>query len=288
MGHKAVENLWSVAGQYHELRAMLGYSFMQAALVAAVLLSLVGGWLSVLVVLRRMVFVTAAIAEFSACGVAVALVRDAEVHALPWSLAAGLVGTIFLALVNGGKRVPKEALVGASYVGAAAASVLILAVVGKHEGHDLTALMWGDVLALSWHHVAWLTVALAAVTLLCTLFYKEFLLCAFDPAMARSLGVRVWAWDLLLFAMLGVSIALAMHLVGLLVVFAYLVVPGVIGLLVGRTMRGAFTVSMAAALAASLVGLQVSWVADLPTGLTVIAALVLLLPVAALVGRLRR
>jgi ABC-type Mn2+/Zn2+ transport system permease subunit len=148
--------------------------------------------------------------------------------------------------------------------------------------------MWGDVLALSWHDILDLGLVLLGVALCHALLYKEFLFCSFDPAMAATLHFRVWAFDLIFFASLGVLISFSLQVVGLLVVFAYLVVPGVIGLLAARTLRGAFLVGIGAALLASVLGLHLSWVLDLPAGLTLVAVLVALTPVAALVDRVRR
>lgn len=288
MPHEAVHRLWSLSFHLHEFHDLWSYEFMRSALAAAALLSLLGGYLAVFVVLRRIVFVTVAIAEFSACGIALALlVGAAHAAVLNYSMGAGLAGVLLLALVSGGRRLTKESVVGTTYAGAAAVSVLMLAVAGKHEGHDLSALMWGDVLALSRHNVVELLLVFAAVGVFHVLFYKEFLFCSFDPVMARSVGLPVRLYDLLFFALLGAAIALAMHTVGLLVVFAYLVVPGVIGLLVARTMSGAFVASVVAGLAASAIGVHLSWVLDVPTGLTLVATLVALTPVAAIVCLVR-
>jgi ABC-type Mn2+/Zn2+ transport system permease subunit len=53
-------------------------------------------------------------------------------------------------------------------------------------------------------------------------------------------------------------------------------------------MRGAFLAGIAAALLASVVGIHLSWVLDLPTGLTLVAMLVALTPVAGLVSLARQ
>lgn len=288
MPNDLAHHFFSLAFHWREWTELWSYEFMRAALVGSVLLSLVGGYLAVFVVLRRIVFVSVALSEFSAVGVALGLLCGAA-HAalLRYSVGFGLVGVVLLALLSGGRRLTKESIVGTAYAGAAAFSILLLAVAGRHEGHELSALMWGDVLALSWHDILDLGLVVLGVAWCHALLYKEFLFCSFDPAMAATLHFRVWAFDLIFFASLGVLISFSLQVVGLLVVFAYLVVPGVIGLLAARTLRGAVLVSIGAALFASVVGLHLSWVLDLPAGLTLVAVLVALTPAAALVDRVR-
>lgn len=289
MSANLVHQLFSPAFHWREWTELWSYEFMRAALAGSVLLSLMGGYLAVFVVLRRIVFVSVALSEFSAVGVALALLRGvAHAAMLKYSIGFGLLGVVLLSLLSGGKRLTKESIVGTAYAGAAAFSVLLLAIAGQHEGHELSALMWGDVLALSWHRILDLGIVLFLIALCHALLYKEFLFCSFDPAMAATLHLRTWVFDLIFFALLGVLISLSLQVVGLLVIFAYLVVPGVVGLLVARTLRGAFGVSIITALLASVMGIHLSWVLDLPTGLTLVAALVALTLAVALVGWLRR
>lgn len=97
-------------------------------------------------------------------------------------------------------------------------------------------------------------------------FYTEFLFVSFDRETARTLGFKVDFWNLLLYLTLGLVIAFAMQLAGVVLVFNFLVLPAVTGLLVARGMRGTFLVSNAVALVAALVGFSLSVPFDPPTG----------------------
>jgi len=66
-------------------------------------------------------------------------------------------------------------------------------------------------------------------------------------------------------------IAFAMQFAGVLLVFNFLVLPAVAGLLISRSMRGMFAVAIIASLTASVVGFSLSVVFDLPTGPAIIA-----------------
>jgi zinc/manganese transport system permease protein len=94
-------------------------------------------------------------------------------------------------------------------------------------------------------------------------------------------------WNLLLYLTIGLVIAFAMQFAGVLLVFNFLVVPAVTGLLLARTMAGAFAVSIGAAIVAAIGGFVVSIPLDLPTAPAIVAASGVLAIGAWLVRRVR-
>ena len=68
-------------------------------------------------------------------------------------------------------------------------------------------------------------------------FYKELLFVSFDRETARTLGYHVRRWDLLLYLTLGFVIAFAMQFAGVMLVFNFLVLPAVTGLLLAQHAR---------------------------------------------------
>jgi len=281
-------SFWSLAYHAHQLADMWKYEFMRAALVGSLMLGLLGGYLAVYVILRRVVFITVALAECSAVGLAAALLAGVAITAvLPYSVAAAIVGVLLLSLLGRGRKLPAESIVGAVYAGAAAISILLLAIAHLHESHEVRALLWGDVLTLSWHQVRTALIAFGAVGLVELLLYKEFLLASFDPEMARTLGLPVSLLDLFFFLLLGITIPFAISIAGLLVAFAYLLLPGATGLLLARRLPGAFATAIAAGTIGSLIGTYLSWLLDTPTGPTIVAVLTLILSLAAIYRAVR-
>jgi ABC-type Mn2+/Zn2+ transport system permease subunit len=81
----------------------------------------------------------------------------------------------------------------------------------------------------------------------------------------------VAAWEQLLYFTFGIVIAFAMQFAGVLLVFNYLVLPAVTGILLARSMAGIFAVSALAGVTASVVGFALSVPFDLPSGPAIIA-----------------
>jgi ABC-type Mn2+/Zn2+ transport system permease subunit len=125
------------------------------------------------------------------------------------------------------------------------------------------------------------------VLLVHAVFYKEFLFVSFDRETARTLGYRVTAWNLLLYLTLGLVITAAMQFAGVLLVFNFLVLPAVTGLLLSASMRGTISWAVLSAILAVLIGFTLSVPFDLPSAPAIIAVQGVLVFLAWLVRRAR-
>jgi zinc transport system permease protein len=253
------------------------------ALYGALVIALACSVLGVYVVLRRIVFVGAALAQLSSAGIALALwlgglgvASSLTSHPIALSLVATLAGVVFFA---------QGATIGVTYVVAAAAGILLVAKAATGEAHDI--FLQGNILGITRTDTYVLGAVAVPVLLAHLAFYKEFLFVSFDRETARTLGYNVRWWNLFLYLTLGLVIAFAMQFAGVLLVFNFLVLPAVTGLLASRSMRGAFTIAVLSALAAAFVGFCISVPFDLPSGPAIIAVSGLLAAVAWAVRRAR-
>jgi zinc transport system permease protein len=247
------------------------------ALYGALVIALACSVLGVYVVLRRIVFVGAALAQLSSAGIALAMfLAGAGVatgitgHTVAMALVVTLAGALFFGMEGGSARgpVPPDATIGVAYAVAAAAGIVLISKASTGEAHDL--FLSGNILAITRADTMVLLAVSVPVLLIHLLFYKEFLFVSFDRETARTLGYRVSGWNLLLYLTLGLVIAFAMQFAGVMLVFNFLVLPAVTGLLLARGMAGVFFWSVASAVMAAVIGFIVSVPYDLPTGPTMI------------------
>ncbi len=262
------------------------------ALHGALIIGVACAVLGVYVVLRRIVFVGAALAQLSSAGVALALwlaglgwFGTTHGHTIGLSLVVTLAGALFFGLGGGRRFLHHEATIGVTYAVAAAIGILLIAKAATGEAHDL--FLQGNILGMTRHDAVELYWVVVPVLVIHYFLAKEFLFVSFDPETAQTLGYRVTRWNLLLYLTLGIVIAFAMQSAGVLLVFNFLVVPAVTALLLARTMLGAFALSIAAAALAAIVGFVLSIPLDLPTGPAIIAVSGALALLAWLVRRVR-
>jgi ABC-type Mn2+/Zn2+ transport system permease subunit len=257
---------------------------MRRALVAGLLVGAVCAFLGIYVVLRRIVFVGVALAEMSSAGVALGLLTG--LAPMLGSVLIMLAGVVLLSVRWGGRRIRQDAFIGIGYVVASAASILLIAKSPSGEG-SLLDLLFGNILTVTAGDVTATAVALGLVMLFQALFFKELLFVAFDPDTAAASGYPSRLWEMLLYLSIGLTIAFAIHAVGVLLTFGSLVIPPVTALLLTRRMSNALSVSVAAGMLPVPVGLYLSFVADLPAAATVVAVSFLFLLVAGALSRLR-
>lgn len=249
----------------------------RGALYGALLIALACSVLGVYVVLRRIVFVGAALAQLSSAGIALGtflygmgIGGELTHHPVAMALIVTIAGAMFFGVGGGGRAgVPPDAVIGVTYAVAAATGILLVAKSRVGEAHDL--FLQGNILGITNTDTLVLLAVAVPVLLVHLVFYKEFLFVSFDRETARTLGYNVRFWNLLLYLTLGVVIAYAMQFAGVMLVFNFLVLPAVTGLLLARSMAGIFGLAIGSALVAALFGFSLSVPFDLPSGPAIIA-----------------
>jgi zinc transport system permease protein len=246
---------------------------LAASVVAGALL----GFLGVYVVLRRTVFVSAALTQLSTLGLVATLLVEERVHIesehsseqLAVAMAFSVVGALVLGALRA-RRLPAEASVGAAWVTASALVVLGTSRL-VHAAHDLGGMVFGNAVAVSGAELAMISGVALVCTALHAAFAKELAFTSFDPETARALGMRVRLWDVVLFLTIGIAIPPAARALGALPVFAFLTLPAAGALLLRVGFRPAFALAGAFGVLAAAAGYVLSWIWELPTGATMVA-----------------
>ncbi len=261
---------------------LLGLKLTWPGLVAGLLISAICAYIGVYVVLKRIVFVGASLAQISSAGIALAFLLGRSIpaaaqHPLLVSLIVTLLGTLLYSQQSLSRKVPQESIIGIGYLVASALSLMFI--VRSPKGlEEVKELLDGSIITLQLSDLKVMAVVFLGVALVHYLFYKQFLFVSFDREVAATQGYKTRLWELLFYLVMGLTIALSIQYAGLLSVFAYMVIPAVTGLLVARRMSTAFIVAIASALISTFVGFCWSLQSeDLPTSPPTIAVGALIL-----------
>jgi len=249
---------------------MMGFlrePFMQAALAAGVVSAVLCAYLGVFVLMKRVVFITVALSEVAALGIAAGFA--AGVHPVAASVVLTVAATVLFWHAGRSRLSFREAGIGAAYVLAAAGTILVLARNPAVEALGLD-LMSGNILYALWPDVRLLATVAMAIAAVHVLFRREFVFLSLDPDTAAAAGVPVAWLDLVLYLTIGVVISATMKVAGVLLVFASLVLPPLVGAAVGRRTPVIFAVSGAVAAACVTAGLALSYGWDMPSGPTIV------------------
>ncbi len=258
--------------------------FLWPALAAGLILAGIHAYLGLHVLARGVIFVDLALAQVAALGAAVATLAGHPSQgsgAYFYSLTFALAGAAVLALTRmRNQRVPQEALIGVVYVAAAAAVVVVLD--RSPEGAErVKGLLVGNIVSVGAAEVRSLAILYGIVGLGHWVFRRRFL----DLSLGRMPhGLASLVWDFLFYASFAVVVTSSVRVAGVLLVFAYLVVPASVGALLASRIGPRLAVGWAVGMGATVAGLGSSVAWDLPTGAAVVVALGIVLLVA-LVGR---
>jgi len=272
------------------------FELFAASTLATVVVAVGCALLGVFVALKRIVFVGAALAEVSAAGIAVAFAvagalgldrHGTDLLAALLAITASLAGAALLAIPRAERRITREGLVATGFAGGAAAAILIVWRSAADLEH-VKNILSGSSLYVTDAQLLVLVLVFGAIALVHAALHKELVFSAFDPLMARTLGLPARALDLALYATIAVAIALALPIVGVLPVIGFLTIPALSGLLLGESLGAAFAHAAAHALVASAAGLLAADVIDLPLGPATVGVLLLMLGPSALVSRVPR
>ena len=260
-------------------------------IVACILLPWLLVYLGLHVVQRGIIFIDIAMAQMASLGICLAVLLHLDLES--WTtfsiaLVFTLVGASIFSVTGKRKsQIPQEAVIGISYVVAAAAAVLLLSRAAEGD-EEIKNMLVGNILLVTPREV-WERFALfAAVGIFHFIFRKNFLLVSFDREAAYEKGLRVRWWDFLFYAVFGLVVTSFVRIAGVLLVFSYLIVPAVCGINLARGISRRLLVGWIVALLGGVGGLFLSYWGDLPSGAAIVCTFGALLILISLIGLWRR
>lgn len=201
---------------YGELVALLSNS-----LIAAGLLGVVGGLISVFVMARDIPFAVHGVSELSFAGAAFALLVGFDV------VGGSIIGSIIAALiigVGGAKASEKNAIIGVLMPFGLGLAILFLALYDGRAASKF-GLLTGQIVAITPGQIMTLVVCSLIVLLVLAIIWRPLMFASLDPEVARAKGVPVSGLTIVFMLVLGLAVALSVQVVGVLLVLALLITP---------------------------------------------------------------
>jgi len=243
--------------------------FLLNALLAGLALALVAGPLGSFVVWRRMAYFGDTLAHAALLGVALGFLLDVS------PTLAVTVGCIVLAvlLVTMQQRQP---LAADTLLGILAHSTLSLGLVTisflDEVRVDLMAYLFGDLLAVGQGDLLWIVGGSALVLALLAWLWRPLLALTVHEELAKVEGLPVGALRLALMLLIAVVIAVAMKIVGVLLITSLLIIPAASAQRHARTPEQMAAGASLVGLLAVCAGLALSWYQDTPAGPSIVVS----------------
>ncbi len=245
------------------------FGFMVNALIASVLVAVPTALLSCFLVLKGWSLMGDAISHAVFPGVVIAYILG-----FPYSIgafAAGMVCALATGFLKDNSRIKQDTVMGIVFSGMFGLG-LVLYVKIQSDVH-LDHILFGDVLGIGLRDIVE-TGLIAAITAgIIGIKWRDFLLHAFDPAQARAVGLRVNLLHYGLLCLISLTIVGALKAVGIIMAIAMLIAPGAIAFLLTRKFSAMLVLSVAIAVAASFLGVYLSFFIDSAPAPTIVLML---------------
>jgi len=264
--------------------------FMAPAICMCVILTGICVYVGIHVIIREVIFVDIALAQIAALGVSFGLFMTLELSDILIFIISLAFTLLAAFLLSAAQRlthiVPQEAFIGILYATGAAAVILAGDRLphGAEQVHDL---MVGHLLWVTWREVFIYLIIYVILGLIYLLIHRRLLQISQAHRSKKKVEPSLMIWDFIFYALLGILVTFAVRVAGVLLVFGFLIVPAVIGFLLGSTFIARLSIGWVTGIFVSLIGSYLSYILDFPTGGMVVVTLGLALLVIALLKGLQ-
>lgn len=254
-----------------ELINLISYPFMTRAMVTGISISFCAALLGVILVLKRYSMIGHGLADVAFCAVslAVALGLSPSQHifvTLPVVVAASFV--IMSLTRKGGKG---DVAIGMVSTGALSLGIIITSL-AKGFNVDVYNYMFGSILASSTYDMYMSLVLVLIVLVTFIVFYNRLFLITYDESFAEASGINVNFYQFLISFLTALTIVIGMRIMGTLLISSLIIFPAVTSRRMVKSFRSLVVLSSVISVTCFLAGLFTSYMLDLPTGASIVAA----------------
>jgi len=245
----------------------LSFGFVQHAIIAGILVSIISGIIGSLIVVNRMVFLAGGIAHTSYGGIGLAIF-----FGLPIFLGASmfaLIAAMIIAMLTLKNKNRIDTIIGLIWAVGMAIGVIF---VDMTDGYnvDLMSYLFGSILAVSSSDLYFMAGLLVVIVLVLLKYYRDILAVSYDIEYASIRGINVKFFYTLILVLSALSVVVAIKVVGLILVIAMLTIPVYIAERVSNSLIGMMIYSSIISTIFTMLGLYLSYSYNLTSGASII------------------
>ncbi|MDY6915439.1 MAG: metal ABC transporter permease [Candidatus Cloacimonadota bacterium] len=247
--------------------SVLHHSFLQNAILAGILASIVCGITGTFVIIKRITFISGGIAHSVLGGVGVAYYLGIE--PLIGAFVFAILSAVIIGLIKLKGKQHEDTVISALWAVGMAMGVIFMHLTPGYQS-DLMTYLFGNILLVSrldlWILVILNLIIIGSVILL----YRQFIAISFDEKYARISGLKVNFLYIFLLILIALTIVVLIQIVGIILVIALLTLPAAIAFLFGKSPAAMMFFSAILGIIFTGSGIAFSYYHNLPTGPTII------------------
>lgn len=246
---------------------VLEYSFILRGLEAGVVIAMIAPLIGIFLVLRRYSLLADTLSHVSLAGVAIGLLLG--VNPLLTALAASGVSAIAIERLRATRRIYGETALSLFLSGSLAIALVLLSA-ARGFNANIFAYLFGSIVTVTAEDVVIIAGLGLAVIGLVLFLYKELVSLSFDEEAAAVSGIPVARMNMVFITLAAVAVAIAIPVVGILLVSALMVIPVAAALQLRTSFRRTLIAAEAISLVSTISGMIASFYLDVSPGGTIV------------------
>ena len=231
------------------------------------------GFLGVYVVLRRIIFVSAALTQISSFGVALSFYLEGYslgalaslIHPFILSIALTSLAALFFALKRDYSRISREGVIGFGFLIASGAVVILGDRITK-GAHDIANILFGSAVVVDPKDLYIIPAIALIAAIIHFIYFKDFIFVSFDEESARLFKYPARKLNTVLLITIAVTASVSTRALGALPVFAFLALPPLTSLFLTEKLKLVFALSVVMGVLSATLGYFFSFILSIPTG----------------------
>ncbi|MEX1376341.1 MAG: metal ABC transporter permease [Eubacteriales bacterium] len=249
------------------IQAVLKYTFMQNALIAAILASIVTGIIGTIAIEKKLISMSGGIAHASFGGIGLGYLLGFE--PIWGGLAFALGASALISNISQNKRIKADTLTGILWSFGMALGILFISLTPGYMP-DMTSYLFGDILSISKSAVIYMSIITAVILFLFVMLYNYWVVYLFDEEYARARKMNVGLIRILVYSLIPIGIIVLIKIVGIILTIALMTIPASIAKLFFKSFGKVVLWAILFSTFFCIVGLVVSYYVNIPSGVCII------------------
>ena len=248
------------------------WSFFSIQIILIAVVLMIHTYMGLHVIRRTIIFCDLALAQLAAFGALVGIaigIQYATSGSYIISMLVVLLGSYLLAVIKPRSRlIPREAVIGIMFALALVATLLLGDKLSAGDAY-VTKTLAGSMLWANWTLVAIIVIVYLGILLFHYKYRRKFITLTENPESLQNRKI----WEFLFFTTQGIITVLIVPIAGVLLAFAFLMIPASIAAMFSNRWLKAIVIGWSVGFVACVFGLVLSYNANLPYGPTLVLAL---------------
>jgi zinc transport system permease protein len=247
---------------------------MQRALLSGVVVAATCSLVGLFLVLRKQSLFGDAISHVAFGGIAVGLFTN--IYPLWTALAVSVLASLGITKLRQSTKIPPDAAVAIMLSSGLAVGIVLIGLAGGFS-LDLESFLFGSILLIGMQDQITILLLSAAVLLIMFKLHRQLMYVAFSEDQARVSGINVTRLNYLFIGLASLTVIASLRLVGVLLISSLIVIPNITAMMFGKGFKKTALISIIIAVSSVVIGIVISYVANLAPGGTIVLTTIFIL-----------